>query len=123
MSNTDGWPLRHTDPDLKVTAQRILNWCTETGLQPGYTEVENEVAHENERVPYRSKPGVERVEHRDVALDGSDRFSYRLDIDSHRIEMQKRIADIEDSMLAGIVADEMRRRGYTVIPPEDTPAA
>lgn len=123
MSESNGWPLRHNDSDLDTTAKRALNWCAETGLQPGYTEVENEVAHENERIPYQSKPGVERVEHWDITLDGSDRLTYRLDIDSHRSEMQKRIADIEDTMLAGIVADEMRRRGYTVIPPEDTPAA
>lgn len=81
------------------------------------------MVHENEPIPYQSKPGVVRIGHWDVGLDGSDRFTYRLDIDAHRIEMQKRMVDMEDAMLAGIVADEMRRRGYTVIPPEDTPAA
>lgn len=77
----------------------------------------------DEPIPHQQKPGASRIGNWNVGLDEGAGLTYRLDIDSHRIEMQKRIADIEDTMLAGIVADEMRRRGYTVIPPEDTPAA
>lgn len=44
MSNTDGWSLRQIDLDSDATAQRVLEWCTETGLPPGYTETKKEKA-------------------------------------------------------------------------------
>ncbi|WP_138945245.1 hypothetical protein [Plantibacter sp. M259] len=71
----------------------------------------------DERISYQAKPGVDRIGYWDVGLDGDAGITTRLDIEPYRIEMQKRMAEMEDSMLAGIVADEMRRRGYTVIPP------
>lgn len=36
-------------------------------------------------------------------------------------EMTEKVMSMEESVLAGVVADELRRRGYTVIAPDDPP--
>jgi hypothetical protein len=36
----DGWPLPPIDANPEATAANVLDQCAETGLPPGYTEID-----------------------------------------------------------------------------------